>query len=197
MFKLSAFLFIILIIIGNNDGIAQARGLSLKTVSQQSGNKKIQKLLVIGGGNTVTRIFLDDVASEISRTFLAADIETSSIVFEQRSQLDTMNMNSYDAFLIFSTDSVKWSNKLKDKTWLSTPLEKSGVVGGYLPTLKASSKFQGEFRLFLLQQMEDSMNLTWEGDLTVSLDMAKKKRYKKVVSLINTELRKNKVIAGK
>ncbi|GEM_PF-2743170 len=194
MFKLSALLFIVSITIGCSNSIAQSIGLSLKTNSQKAGNKKIKNLLIVGGGNTVTRIFLDDVAHEISKALLAADIKTTSLLFEEQSQLDTVNYDNYDAFLIFSSDSVNWSNNLKDKTWLSTPLEKRGLIRGYTPNLKASSKMQGAFSLYLFQQMEDVLDIIWEGDLTVSLDMAKNKRYKKVASLIYTELRKKKVI---
>lgn len=193
MFKFSAFIFIVSIIIGCGNSIAQSTGLSLKTNSHQTGNKKIQNLLIVGGGNTVTRIFLDDVAHEISKALLAADIKTSRLFFEEQSQLDTVNYDNYDAFLIFSSDSVNWSNKLKDKTW-TMPFRKRGLVSGYTPNLKASSKMQGTFSLYLFQEMEDVLDIIWEGDLTVSMDMAKNKRYKKVANLIYTELRKKKVI---
>lgn len=152
----------------------------LKTTYHESPDKKIQRLLLIGGGDTRGRIFFEDMSESISSVFDKGGVITESLYVAENSQLDTVNYSNYDALLV-----LEGTNK---DMKITAPIDARFVYE------EVRTKIEGNLKLRLYQQTNIGTGLIWEGDLVIDVLMASKREYSQVAQLIYTELRKKSII---
>jgi hypothetical protein len=158
----------------------------ITTTYIEPSGEKIKKLLLLGIGDTRSRIFFEDLAVAITSEFANAAILTESLFAAESAELDTIDYNNYDALLIFSGK--------KDMKILSEMTPKFVTRGGTVTDFGMTNKIKGSLGLLLYKQQNATIGLVWKGELAVDVLMTSKQEYREVGRLIYTELQKKKVI---
>lgn len=158
----------------------------ITTTYLEPSGKKINKLLLIGLGDSRSRIFFDDLAGAINLEFVKTAILTESLFVSESADLDTVDHNNYDALLIFAGK--------EDMKILSIMSPKLMAPGGRAYDYNMITTIKGNLGLLLYQPENTGMDLVWKGDLLVDVLMTSKQEYRQVARLICTELQKKKVV---
>lgn len=160
-------------------------GSSLKTTDQHVSGQKLQRVLIMGGGSMPTRIFLEELSNELKKLLQTSDIQTETLIIDSYSKGDSINYDRFDAFLVFNSTTTAKLNMTK----LKFTLVFVDAADSY------GSRFVQTFQTTLYQK-DEWLELVWEGNLKVDVDLTKRAQYKEAAKLIYTELRKKSIITG-
>lgn len=161
---------------------------TLHTNSQSNKGMHMLNVLMVGTGNVASRVFLDNLATELGESFKKKGIESQFSYIGKVDQqtairLDTLSQSRYDAFLVFNAANTSKLN-MTDMKYVAFG---RGMVGtGY------GNQFSELYTLTLYNK--ESMQIMWQGNLTVDFDLADDNKYKTVSKLILNELVKSKVL---
>jgi hypothetical protein len=158
-------------------------GSSLKTTDQKATGQKLQRVLIMGGGSMPTRIFLEELSNELTGLFKTSDIQTEVLMIDSHSQTDSIDYDRFDAFLVFNSTTKAKLNMTRLKFTLVFVDAADTYGSHFIQTFKTT-----------LYQRDEWLELVWEGDLKVNVDLTKGKQYKEAAKLIYTELRKKSII---
>ena len=176
-------LLILLTIMLLSGCVRHTKGSSLKTTGQHVSGQKIQRVLIMGGGSMPSRIFLEELYNELKRLFKTSDIETEVLIIDSYSKADSINYDRFDAFLVFNSTTKAKLNMTRLKFTLVF-VDAADTYG---------SRFVQTFQTTLYQK-DEWLELVWEADLKVDVDLTRGAQYKEAAKLIYTELRKKSII---
>jgi hypothetical protein len=160
--------------------------ISLKSSDQNEQGIPINNVLLIGTGTMASQIFLDNLSTELIRSFKAKSI-TADYSYKGKVpdlltlKIDSLVTDQYDTYIVFKSI----NNSLLDMDKVKYAAVGPGTYGtGY------GNQYAEKFTIMLYTKKEKP-ELLWQGHLDVDFDLANDTRYKKIARLLMNELAKN------
>ena len=165
--------------------------ISFEEKQTDSINTKIDSILLIGIGSTVTRIFLDDFSKSIKKDFKNENIVANYIYLgktaaEGKSGFDTISKKGYKAILFFLPKGVSHFD-------VQGGLNNSGIGPITTTTAYSQIEYQQDFN-FNLYIPDANMKKVWAASIKVSGDLSKSKTSNKLAAKLLSSFKKNKYI---
>ncbi len=176
-----------------NSSSAQDK-ISYEEITTRTMAKPCKKMLIIGFGSTVTRIFLDKLTGDLIARMEKQEIKAA---YEYQGSEpsadfkvpDAAKFAAYDAVLVFSSqDSSHIQSGLKRKSY-PTLTPQTGNIN--FSVARTQFAYFQAFNVALFYS-SDATELIWDANFAVRCDLTKSKAYAKVSKQIFESLQKNK-----
>jgi hypothetical protein len=157
---------------------------------------KIKRVLFVGVGSTVSRLFLENLSPEVIQLLARSHVQCDFTYAGKISRRSHVNVNKlvtseYDAYLVLNPMDTAYINTNKDVAIVATPLP-----GGY----GASGSVMGnqyieDFYVELYTNSNLLITKVWQAQLKVDFDIANPGRYQKIAKGIVMKLINNGFIS--
>jgi hypothetical protein len=161
----------------------------------QTNQKEItmHKVLIVGAGSMASRLFLENISSEMMKVFTSKGVESNFLYVGEiprgtQLKLDTVISSKYDGYIIFNPKDTSYFNARKEKyiAIVPGPLGTGFSAGGY------GNQYKEEY--FIEAYVNDSsLSLIWRAGLKLNFDFSAQYKYKHISNDIFDQLKINKI----
>jgi hypothetical protein len=178
----------------------KAQKISLTETKTNSTIKKYNSILIIGGGSTASRLFLDNLSEKLIAILLTKNITCEYKYIgniERGEQITDLPIfdNKHDGYLLFNptdTSIMKITTSTNGGSIFSNDI--NNAPGGHLYSRKVS--YEETFDISFYDN-ENKKTSIWEAELTVNADFSKARLYTKTSEKIKISLQQNLIIPKK
>lgn len=165
--------------------------ISFQPTRQSEQKVTFNNVLMIGAGPVASRVFLDNLSTEMMQTFKRKGVESDfsyvgKVPSSATLKLDSLVVAPFDACLVF---------RASEDSYLNMTNAKFTAIGPGVVATSNGNHYQDTYTVSLYTKKEN-MQLVWQGDLEVDFDLANDSRYKHISGLIFKELVKNQVLSN-
>jgi hypothetical protein len=169
---------------------------ALYETSVRKSNTKIKSILLVGVGSTPSRLFLENLSTEIIKSFKRLNI-TCDYTYEGKiprgSHVDLREIvtTDYNAYLVINPIDTSYIDAHKDVGIFATPLP-----GGYGASGSViGNQYKEDFYVELYTN-NSLLNKVWQAELKLDFDVVNKDNYVKITKEIFDRLIKNGFITN-
>ncbi|MDI9364201.1 MAG: hypothetical protein QM541_04560 [Flavobacterium sp.] len=170
---------------------------SLYETSVSKSDTKIKSILLVGVGSTPSRLFLENLSTEIIKNFKRLDI-TCDFTYEGKipkgSHVDLKEIVTadYNAYLVINPIDTSYIDAHKDVGFFVTPLPSGyGASGSVI-----GNQYKEDFYVELYTN-NGLLNKVWQAELKLDFDVVNNDKYVKIAKEIFDRLIKNGFIINK
>lgn len=163
---------------------------SLKVINKNEQEVHMRNVLLIGTGPVASRLFLESLSSKMMHALQLNGVQSSFSFVGKVPQYGSFNMDSlvkppFDTYLLF---------RASDKNSLDMSKQKYTAYGyGGITATGYGNQYQETYKVTLYQKRAQ-LEMVWEGDLNVDLDLAKDQWYRQISKEILDEFAKNDIL---
>ena len=170
---------------------------TLKETGVSKTDIKITRVLVVGVGSTASRLFMENLSTELIKLFTRSQIQCDfsyegKIPRGTHINLENIFSSQYDTYLVLNPVDTSYINTQKNVAFFETPLP-----GGYGATGNVIGNQYKEDYYVELYANNDTHNKVWQAELKVDFDVANPDKYKKIAKEIFNNLLKHAFIGNK
>lgn len=168
---------------------------TLKETEVSKSDVKISSVLIAGAGSTASRLFLENLSTELIKHFAQYQIQCDFTYVGKIPRRSYLNLNKvlsskYNGYLVLNPMDTSYADTHKSVAVVGTPLP-----GGYGATGSVIGNQYKEDYYAELYINGNSLNKVWQGELKVDFDFATPTRYQKIAKQIFDKLLKNGFIS--
>lgn len=168
---------------------------SFEEITADPSNQKFDSILIIGTGSTATRIFLDDLVTELTEKFDTRNVVTTYRYLGNKREmlnefLDTFRNMDYKVIMIFQPGERASMYTKSSKGVYYLPLGDMNFVS---PGRKEKLNYEEEFLIVLYENNQGKRDF-WKASLKVHSDPGKSRLAKKISNWIFSSFKKNKYL---
>jgi hypothetical protein len=163
--------------------------ITLETTHKNVQDIKVNNLLLVGTGPVASRVFLDNLTIQITRSLQKRNIRwgfsyAGNIPRSAPVTLDTLASASFDTYLVFRAAGKSYLDMTKPISMRTSSSGSTTYIGNqYKETYTVS-----------LYNKKEKMQLVWQGEMEVNFDLANDGRYEQIAHLILKELEKEHIL---
>lgn len=187
------FIFFCIIILCNNSCVVPTyiSKSHLEEKMSLKSDETISSLLISGAGSTPSRVFLDNMSTELISQLSKKDIRADYIYLGKIPKYSTVDMDTlikkkYNAYLLFYPTDTSFVNNNKDQAEVWVPLP-----GGYSKSaVLAGNQYKENFWVQLYLE-NGSVQKVWKGILYLDFDFGHSSKYPGIAKKILDQLKKS------
>jgi hypothetical protein len=166
--------------------------LSIETIDSSKEAVSFNNVLVIGSGPVASRVFLDNLYTELSRSFEQKGIQSEftylgKIDKSHPPNLDSLTKTRFDAYMMF---------KASDSSILDMQKVKFVGYGAGIFVAGHGNQFYEHYTI-TFKVNRDNVGPAWRGVLNVDFDLANNFKYGRISSMICQELERTGIMNNK
>ncbi len=173
------------------------RKTTFEEISAGKPDKKIDSILIISAGSTVTRIFLDDLVTQLAEKLNTKNVVTTYMYLGKKNEmlnefLDTFKNAHYKVIMAFQP---KEQASLYTKNRRSINFVQLGNKNFVSSTRQDKLNYEGEFTIVLYENDHKKRDF-WKASLKVHNDPGKSRSAKKISNWILSSFIKNSYLSS-
>ncbi len=167
----------------------------LKETEVHPSDAKITSVLFVGVGSTPSRLFLENLSTEVIKLFSQYHVNcdfvyAGKIPRKSHYKIEKVMEPKYEAYLLLNPIDTSYMNNNKSVASFGMPTPGGGSVTGS----KIGNQYIESFYVTLYTN-KDSINKIWQAELKVDFDVAKPARNKQIAADIFDKLLKNGIVS--
>lgn len=165
---------------------------TFEEISAGNSNIRFDSVLIIGAGSTATRIFLDDLVTQLTEKFDTKNVVTAYMYLGNKNEilnefLDTFKNADYKVIMVFQP---KERASLYTKNRRGINFVQLGDRSFVSPARQGRLNYEGEFIIALYENNQRKRDF-WKASLKVHNDPGKSRSAKKISNWILSSFTKN------
>lgn len=165
---------------------------NFEEISADNSNRRFDSILIIGAGSTATRIFLDDLVTQLTEKFDTKNVVTTYMYLGKKNEmlnefLDTFKNSDYKVIMVFQP---KEQASLYTKNRRGINFVQLGDRSFVSPARQDKLNYEGEFIIVLYENNQKKRDF-WKASLKVHNNPGKSRSAKKISNWILSIFSKN------
>jgi hypothetical protein len=165
---------------------------TFEEISADNSNRRFDSILIIGAGSTATRIFLDDLVTQLVEKLDSKNVVTTYMYLGKKNEmlnefLDTFKNAGYKVIMVFQPKEQAFLYTKKRRSINFVQLGDRSIVSS---ARQDKLNYEGEFIIVLYENNQKKRDF-WKASLKVRNDPSKSRSAKKISNWILSSFTKN------
>ena len=165
---------------------------TFEEISADNSNRRFDSILIIGAGSTATRIFLDDLVTQLAEKLDSKNVVTTYMYLGKKNEmlnefLDTFKNAGYKVIMVFQPKEQASLYTKKRRSINFVQLGDRSIVSS---ARQDKLNYEGEFIIVLYENNQKKRDF-WKASLKVRNDPSKSRSAKKISNWILSSFTKN------
>jgi hypothetical protein len=165
---------------------------TFEEISADNSNRRFDSILIIGAGSTATRIFLDDLVTQLVEKLDSKNVVTTYMYLGKKNEmlnefLDTFKNAGYKVIMVFQPKEQASLYTKKRRSINFVQLGDRSIVSS---ARQDKLNYEGEFIIVLYENNQKKRDF-WKASLKVRNDPSKSRSAKKISNWILSSFTKN------
>ena len=165
---------------------------TFEEISADNSNRRFDSILIIGAGSTATRIFLDDLVTQLVEKLDSKNVVTTYMYLGKKNEmlnefLDTFKNSDYKVIMVFQPKEQASLYTKKRRSINFVQLGDRSIVSS---ARQDKLNYEGEFIIVLYENNQKKRHF-WKASLKVHNDPSKSRSAKKISNWILSSFTKN------